>query len=90
MSCAHPYCGWGGRVCICLQTKPAELFFGSENDGMPSQPNEPKRPPGRPEVLPEDRLQVVSIRLTEAQKAKLEQLGGSAWLRRKIDAARVR
>jgi hypothetical protein len=47
-----------------------------------------KRLPGRPEVTPEDRLQVVSIRLTEAQKAKLERLGGSAWVRQKIDRAK--
>jgi hypothetical protein len=54
------------------------------------KPTETKRPPGRPEVPPEDRLQVVSIRLTEAQKAKLEQLGGSAWLREKINRARLK
>lgn len=47
-----------------------------------------KRPPGRPEVQPEDRLQVVSIRLTEAQKAKLERLGGSVWVRDKINRAK--
>lgn len=58
-----------------------------QNPAMP-KPNEPKRPPGRPEVQPEDRLQVVSIRLTDAQKAKLDRLGGSAWVREKIDRAK--
>ena len=61
--------------------------FTRQNLDMP-KPNEPKRPPGRPEVQPEDRLQVVSIRLTEAQKAKLDRLGGSAWLREKINRAK--
>lgn len=64
----------------------AEQALSTMGD-MP-KPNEPKRPPGRPEVQPEDRLQVVSIRLTEAQKAKLDRLGGSAWLREKIDRAK--
>lgn len=53
-----------------------------------AQSTEPKRPLGRPEVQPEDRLQVVSIRLTGAQKAKLERLGGSAWVREKINRAK--
>jgi hypothetical protein len=51
---------------------------------------QPKRPPGRPEVPPEDRLQVVPIRLTEAQKQKLALLGGAAWVRERIDRARVK
>lgn len=47
-----------------------------------------KRPPGRPEVPQDERLRVGSIRLTEAQWAKLARLGGAEWLRRKINAAK--
>jgi hypothetical protein len=55
---------------------------------------EPKRPPnargqGRPPIAPEDRARVGSIRLTAAQWAKLHALGGAAWLREKIDRARL-
>jgi hypothetical protein len=49
-----------------------------------------KRPQGRPTVAPEDRLEVVAVRLTEAQKAKLAALGGSAWIRARIDRAKVK
>jgi hypothetical protein len=48
-----------------------------------------KRPPGRPEVSEADRLKVGTIRLTQAQWAKLAALGGAAWLRKKIDAAKA-
>lgn len=53
---------------------------------MVAQPS--KRPPGRPPVPPGQRLTARSIRLTEAQWAKLERLGGAKWLREKIDRSR--
>lgn len=79
----YPACALfrGGR-CTC-----DEASEPVDNAPMP-KPNEPKRPPGRPEVPPEDRLQVVSLRMTEAQKAKLDRLGGSAWVREKINRAK--
>jgi hypothetical protein len=49
---------------------------------------EPKR--GRPELPPEQRLIVGSIRLTQAQWDKLALLGDGEWLRRKIDKAKVK
>ncbi len=50
---------------------------------------EEKRKPGRPFLPPGEKMVVVPIRLTEAQKAKLAALGGAAWLRAKIDKARL-
>lgn len=49
-----------------------------------------KRKPGRP-PLPDDQRHTarIEIRMTEAQREKLEQLGGAAWLRTRIDKARM-
>jgi hypothetical protein len=53
--------------------------------------NEPeKRPRGRPELSPDQRLVVGSLRLTESQWAKLEALGGTVWLRKAIDRAKIK
>ena len=48
-----------------------------------------KRPPGRPPA-PEDarRSARVELRLTQAQRDKLERLGGAKWVRIRIDRAR--
>ena len=48
-----------------------------------------KRPPGRPPA-PEDarRSARVELRLTQAQRDKLERLGGAEWVRSRIDRAR--
>lgn len=48
-----------------------------------------KRPQGRPELPEAERLVVVPIRLSTAQKAKLTTLGGAAWIRARIDRAKV-
>lgn len=42
--------------------------------------------PGRP-TLEGERMYSSSIRMTKAQRAKLTRLGGSAWVRRRIDSA---
>ena len=52
------------------------------------------RPPsdrgqGRKALPVADKLVVGSIRLSPAQWVKLEALGGAAWLRERIDKARV-
>jgi hypothetical protein len=46
---------------------------------------------GRP-ALPEDQRKSVDfqLRLTPAQRRKLDQLGGSRWICEKIDAARIK
>lgn len=49
----------------------------------------PKLPRGRPSIDPEARLIAGSVRMTSAQWAKLDELGGAAWLRDRIDKARV-
>ena len=51
---------------------------------------EGKRPPGRPPVADSARLRVGTMRLTQAQWDKLAALGGAEWLRKKIDAAKVK
>ena len=49
----------------------------------------PRRPPGRPPAAPAARRAArFELRLTEAQREKLERLGGAEWLRRRIDAAK--
>jgi hypothetical protein len=52
------------------------------------------RPPndrgqGRKALPPGEKLVVGSIRLSPAQWAKLEKLGGAQWLRERIDKAKV-
>lgn len=50
-----------------------------------------KRPRGRPAVPPEQRaVHDVHLRLTAALHAKLQRLGGAAWLRERIAQARER
>lgn len=49
---------------------------------------EPKRPQGRPPVPPELAMHLVSIRMNDAQRAKLARLGGSQWVRRAIERAK--
>lgn len=52
--------------------------------------DEPKRR-GRPLMDAKKKLgERVELRLSEEQKAKLERLGGSQWVRDRIDAARER
>ena len=53
--------------------------------------NPTKRPPsdrgqGRKPIAPWQRMVVVPIRLTTAQKATLKTLGGAKWVREKLDA----
>ncbi len=47
-----------------------------------------KRPAHRPALPPEQRLEVVALRLSAAQRDKLARLGGATWVRRTIDKAR--
>jgi hypothetical protein len=49
-----------------------------------------KRPQGRPAVSDAERLLVATVRLNAAQIAKLKALGGSEWLRDRIDRAKVK
>jgi hypothetical protein len=48
-----------------------------------------KRPRGRPELAPEDRLEVGTVRLSREQWAKFAQLGGAEWLRKAINRAKL-
>jgi len=85
----HDVLRQNGARCALPDGHEGPCTLRGQNPPMPKT-NEPKRPPGRPEVPPEDRLQVVSIRLTEAQKQKLERLGGSAWVRERINRAKAK
>jgi hypothetical protein len=51
--------------------------------------DKPVRRPGRQPIPPEQKTLVGSVRLTAAQWAKFATLGGAAWLRQKIDRAKV-
>lgn len=55
---------------------------------MTRPPND--RGQGRKPLPEGSRLVVGSIRLSPAQWLKLERLGGAAWLRERIDSARVK
>jgi hypothetical protein len=44
---------------------------------------------GRKPLAEGQETQIVSIRLTKAQRDKLDALGGAAWLRERIDRARL-
>ena len=48
-----------------------------------------KKRPGRPALDPSMETQSVSVRMTAAQREKLEQLGGPPWVRDKIDKAKL-
>jgi hypothetical protein len=54
------------------------------------KPDHPPKRIGRP-PLPDDKRQTerVEIRMTAAQRAKLDALGGASWLRQQIDKAKV-
>ena len=49
---------------------------------------EAKRPQGRPPIPEEDRLVLVGVRMTPAQKAKLARIGGAARIREWLDRVR--
>ena len=48
----------------------------------------PGRGQGRPPVKKGEETVTVSLRLTSAQRDKLAQLGGTEWVRQRIDKAR--
>jgi hypothetical protein len=49
----------------------------------------PGRGQGRKPVKPGEITVTVSLRMTEAQREKLERLGGAEWVRGKIDRAKT-
>lgn len=49
----------------------------------------PNRNQGRKPISDTDQTVTVSLRLTTSQRAKLASLGGAAWVRKQIDAARL-
>jgi hypothetical protein len=51
--------------------------------------DKPARRPGRQPVPPEQKAIVGSVRMTAAQWEKFAALGGAAWLREKIDRAKM-
>jgi len=49
----------------------------------------PKRQSGRPALPESERASVAyNVRLTPAQRAKVDRLGGAAWIRAQIEKAR--
>lgn len=60
-------------------------------DMTPTKPHGGPRPgSGRPAIKPGQETVTVSLRMTQAQRDKLEKLGGAAWLRGRIDKARIK
>lgn len=59
------------------------------NRMKPSQKVTAARGRGRPPLSDGAATVRVSIQVTEPQKEKLEKLGGSAWVREKIDKAKL-
>lgn len=55
---------------------------------MKRQRGGPGRGQGRPPVKAGEETQTVSLRMTPAQRAKLERLGGAKWVRERIDRAK--
>ena len=49
----------------------------------------PNRNQGRKPISDTDRTVTVSLRLTTSQRAKLATLGGAAWVRDRINTARL-
>jgi len=49
----------------------------------------PGRGQGRKPVAEGEQTVTVSLRMTEAQREKLQRLGGAEWVRQKIDKAKV-
>lgn len=49
---------------------------------------ESTRPQGRPALAEGEASEFVGVRMTAAQKAKLQRLGGAAWIRERIEKAR--
>ena len=49
-----------------------------------------KKSPGRPALPPEQRqTERVEVRMTKAQREKLDKLGGAVWIRERIEKARA-
>ena len=48
----------------------------------------PKRPQGRPPVKQGEETVTVSLRMTPAQREKMDRLGGAKWVRDRIDRAK--
>ena len=48
----------------------------------------PGRGQGRPPVKAGEETQTVSLRMTQAQREKLDRLGGAKWVRDRIDRAK--
>jgi hypothetical protein len=48
-----------------------------------------KKRPGRPALNPGSDTETVAIRMTLTQREKLMKLGGSPWVREKIDKAKL-
>jgi hypothetical protein len=44
---------------------------------------------GRPLMNPADKKQMAAVSLSIAQKEKLRELGGSAWLQKQIEKAKI-
>ena len=63
--------------------------MNTEDEEFQRIEQEIKRKTGRPPIDPAHKKQMVAVSLTIAQREKLRELGGSAWLQQQIDKAKL-
>lgn len=64
-------------------------IMASKKTPKPPQHGGARPGAGRKPLAPGEQTTIYTVRLTEAQRTKLEALGGGAWLRERIDRARL-
>lgn len=63
--------------------------MNTEDEEFTRIEQEIKRKTGRPPIDPENKKQMAAVSLTIAQREKMKALGGSAWLQKQIDKAKL-
>lgn len=64
-------------------------IMASKKTPKPPQHGGARPGAGRKPLAEGQETQIVSVRLTSAQREKLDALGGAAWIRERIDRARL-
>ena len=63
--------------------------MNTEDEEFTRIEQEIKRKTGRPPIDPAHKKQMAAVSLSIAQKEKLRELGGSAWIQKQINKARL-
>ncbi|MDE1918997.1 MAG: hypothetical protein KGH96_23365 [Sphingomonadales bacterium] len=80
----------GTRYAVCVNGERTYYVPAGDEWAQATASEATGRKLGRP-VMPEGERQGarVEVRMTESQRAKLDQLGGAAWIRSQIDRAKI-